>query len=170
MPSAASIPQSTSARQACTGIDVALSFAGAGVAGMLWWADRTRQDVPCSADGGCGIVAASPWSHVNLFVWQHVPVALLGLVGYLFLLTLSMLRLGWDGDLVQRRLHGLVWLVTAGGTAYSWYLQWIAHYAIGAYCPWCRTSAFIMTALFATATAEWWIMHRRAGGRRLANE
>ena len=162
MPSAASI------RQICTVIEAALSFAGAGIAGTLWWADRTRQDVPCSADGGCEIVAASAWSHVDLIFWHHVPVALLGLLGYLFLLMLAMLRLGAEREVTQTRLHHLFWLGTAGGTAYSWYLQWVAHTQIGAFCVWCRCSAIVMTLLFLTAVWEW-LAERRSQGRPLVN-
>lgn len=149
MPSVASI------RQTCTMIEAALSFVGAGIAGTLWWKDQMHQDVPCSADGGCEIVAASSWSHVDLGLWHHVPVALLGLLGYVALLTLAMLRLGSDSAVWNRRGHRLIWLATGGGTAYSWYLQWIAHEKIGAYCVWCRYSAIVMTLLFLTASWEW---------------
>lgn len=156
MPSAASI------RQICTVIEAALSFVGAGIAGTLWWADRTRQNLPCSADGGCVIVGDSAWSHVDLVFWHHVPVALLGLLGYLLLLTVSMLRLGTESAITNFRLHRFFWLVTAGGAAYSWYLQWVAHYKIGAFCIWCRSSAIVMTVLFLTAAWEWWTMQKQA--------
>jgi len=154
MPSAASI------RQTCLMIEAALSFVGAGIAGTLWWADRLHQDVPCSADGGCLAVAGSHWSHVDLIVFHDVPVALLGLLGYLGLMTLSMLRLGSESAAWDRRLHRLVWLTAAGGAGYSWYLQWVAHFKIGAFCPWCFSSAIVMTALLLTTTWEW-----RAGQR-----
>lgn len=159
MPSAASI------RQTCTVIEAALSFAGAGIAGTIWWKDRMHQDLPCSADGGCELVAASAWSHVDLLFWHQVPVALLGLIGYVGLLTLAMLRLGSESDTWNRRGHRLIWLAAGGGTAYSWYLQWIAHAKIGAFCVWCRSSAIVMTLLFLTATWEWWAT-RRTGSER----
>lgn len=159
MPSAASI------RQTWVVIEAALSFVGAGIAGTLWWADRTRRDVPCNADGGCEIVNNSAWSHVDLLVWHHVPVALLGLLGYLLLLTLAMLRLGSETDAWDRRLHRLTWLLAAGGAAYSWYLQWVAHAKIGAFCLWCRSSAVVMTLLFLTVAWEWWAARQRNRGR-----
>jgi uncharacterized membrane protein len=141
-----------------------LSFAGAGIAGTLWWADQTRQDVPCSADGGCAIVSASRWSHLDLIVFHQVPVALLGLIGYVLLLSLAMLRLGSEDVRLDRRLHLLIGLISAGGAGYSWFLQWIAHADIGAFCIWCRSSAIVMTLLFCTAAAEW------AAGRRQSLE
>ena len=158
-----SMPGAASIRQTWVVIEAALSFVGVGIAGMLWWKDRVHEDVPCSADGGCEIVAASHWSHVDLIVFHHVPVALLGLIGYFVLLTLAMLRLGSESDVWERRLHRLVWLTAAGGTAYSWYLQWVAHFKIGAYCPWCRSSAIVMTLLLLTATWEWWAARHRTG-------
>jgi len=170
MSSAVSTTQSEPIRQICTVIEAALSFVGAGIAGTLWWADKTRQDVPCSADGGCEIVAASKWSHVDLIFFHNVPVALLGLLGYLFLLSIAMLRLGWESEKAQKTLHGLIWLITAGGVGYSWYLQWVAHFEIGAYCPWCRASAITMTVLFLTATVEWAAQRRRYHRGILANE
>jgi len=160
MPSAAFI------RQTWVVVEAGLSFVGAGIAGTLWWKDRMHQDVPCSADGGCEIVAASAWSHVDLLVWRHVPIALLGLLGYLLLLTLAMLRLGSESDVWDRRLHRLMWLLAAGGTAYSWYLQWVAHAKIGAFCIWCRSSAVVMTVLFLTEVWEWWAARRKRQRRR----
>lgn len=143
-------------RSIFTTAEAALSFGGAGIAGALWWADQTRQDLPCSANGGCEVVAASAWSHVDLIVVHHVAVALLGLIGYVLLLSLAMLRLGTDNARSNQRLHQLIWLISGGGVLYSWYLQWVAHAEIGAYCPWCRSSAIVMTLLFLVASGEWW--------------
>ncbi len=159
MTSAASI------RQTWTMIEAALAFVGAGIAGTLWWKDRVHQDMPCTSDGGCGIVADSRWSHIDLIVFHHVPVALLGLLGYLALLTIAMLRLGSETDRADRLLHRLAWFLAAGGAAYSWYLQWIAHAKIGAFCIWCRSSAIVMTLLLLTVTWEWWAARRQVQRR-----
>ncbi len=156
-----SMPSAASIRQIWLVIEAALSFVGAGIAGTLWWKDRVHQDMPCTGDGGCGIVAASRWSHVDLIVFHDVPAALLGLLGYLALLTLAMLRLGAESDIWDRRMHRVVWLLAAGGAAYSWYLQWVAHFKIGAFCIWCRSSAIVMTLVLLTATWEWWVSRRR---------
>ena len=132
----------------------ALSFVGAGIAGSLWWSERAGVDLPCTASGGCALVAASRWSHLNLPGLPHTPVALLGLLGYVFLLGLSLVRFGTESERADWRLHGLFWLITGTGTAFSWYLQWVAATEVHAYCPWCRASAWTMTALLLTATAE----------------
>ncbi len=132
-----------------------LSFAGAGIAGTLWWADETRQDLPCSSGGGCAAVAASAWSHVDLIAVHHVSVALLGLIGYVLLLTLAMLRLGTEDARLDHALHKVIGLISAGGVLYSWFLQWVAYAEIGKTCWWCRSSAITMTLLFCTAALEW---------------
>ena len=143
-----------------------LAFAGAGIAGTIWGFDQAHKDLPCTSDRGCDIVAASTWSHIDLIFVHHVPVALLGLLGYVLLLSLAMLRLGSDSLRWDSRLHGLIGLVSGGGFGYSWYLQWIAHAKIGAFCPWCRASAIVMTLLFFTAVWEWSASRRRLDGQR----
>ena len=143
------------ARTIFVSAEAALSFLGAGIAGTIWQADRSHQDLPCTADGGCEIVNASRWSHVDLIFVHHVPVAILGLAGYVLLLSLAMLRLGTDNPRLDSRLHALIGVISGGGLLYSWYLQWIAHAEIGAFCIWCRTSAIVMTVLFGTAILEW---------------
>ncbi len=132
----------------------ALSFVGAGIAGSLWWSERAGADLPCTADGGCALVAASRWSHIDLPGLPHTPVALLGLLGYVLLLGLSMLRLGTENAALDTRLHRSIWLIAGTGTAFSWYLQWVAATEVHAYCPWCRASAWTMTLLLWAATAE----------------
>ena len=140
--------------------EAALSFLGAGIAGTIWQADRHHQDLPCTADGGCEIVNASRWSHLDLIFVHHVPVAVLGLAGYVLLLSLAMLRLGTENPRLDSRLHTLIGVISGGGVLYSWYLQWIAHAEIGAFCIWCRASAIMMTVLFGTAALEWWAGRR----------
>lgn len=134
--------------------EAALSVVGAGIAGTLWWAHRRHVDLPCTADGGCGQVAASSQAYVNLGPWHDIPVALLGLLGYVALLTLSMLKLGSDSPASLHLWRRLFWAVSAAGFAYSWYLQYVAHFVIGAFCVWCFSSATVMTALFAVAAWE----------------
>ena len=132
-----------------------LAFVGAGIAGTLWWADQTRQELPCSSGGGCAAVAASVYSHVDLIFVHHVSVALLGLIGYVLLFTAAMLRLGTEEARWDRMLHGIIGLVSAGGVLYSWFLQWVAYAEIGKTCWWCRSSAVTMTLLFCAAAWEW---------------
>ena len=137
-----------------------LSVLGAGIAGTLWWSHRVHVDLPCTSDGGCIQVADSHWSSLTLGPLHDIPVALLGMIGYIVLLTLSMMKMGAETETSVRRLHSLLWLVSLGGTAYSWYLQYVAHFKIGAFCIYCFSSACTMTLLFLLATVEA-ALHRR---------
>lgn len=141
--------------------EIALSVLGAAIAGTLWWADRNKVDLPCTASGGCELVAQSAWSHVTIGPWHDIPVALLGFVGYALLLTLSMAKWGSEDLKTRQYLLALVWLGGAGGFAYSWILQYIAHFRIGAFCVWCFASALTITALFAVASWEALAARRR---------
>ncbi len=156
------MPRAVRHRMLFVSAEAALSFVGAGIAGTIWRADQIHQDLPCTADGGCEIVNSSRWSHVDLLVLHHVPVAILGLAGYVLLLSLAMLRLGSDSPRLDSRLHALIGFISGGGVLYSWYLQWVAHAEIGAFCIWCRSSAIVMTVLFGIAAVEW------LAGRRLS--
>ncbi|MBV9851194.1 MAG: vitamin K epoxide reductase family protein [Armatimonadetes bacterium] len=135
--------------------ETALSVVGAGIAGTLWWAHRSNIELPCTGDGhGCDLVNDSPWAHVTLGPWHDVPVALLGFLTYLVLLTLAMMKLGADTERGRRRLHGPFWAISLFGAGYSLYLQYVAHVEIGAFCVWCFSSAVVMALLFLTATVE----------------
>lgn len=134
--------------------EAVLSFFGAGIAGTLWWAHHNNVELPCTSGGGCDVVAASAWAHVRLGPWHDVPLALLGFLAYLGLLTLSMAKLGSDSPAHQRALQRLLWAGTLFGAAYSWYLQYVAHFRIGAFCVWCFSSALVMTALLVVTTWE----------------
>ena len=134
--------------------EAALSFLGVGIAGTLWWAHRNAVELPCTSDGGCELVAQSRWSHLSMGPFHDIPVALLGLLAYIGLFSLSMAKLGSDSLGLQRGLQRLLWAGAVFGAAYSWYLQYIAHFRIFAFCVWCFSSALVMTALFVVTTWE----------------
>jgi uncharacterized membrane protein len=140
--------------------EAVFSFVGACIAGTLWWAHRSHVDLPCTSDGGCSTVAESSWAHISLGPLHNIPVALLGLIGYIVLLSLSMMKMTAESEITVRRLHGLLWLVTVGGVGYSWYLQYVAHFKLDAFCIYCFSSACVMTLLFLMATVEI-VLHRR---------
>jgi uncharacterized membrane protein len=135
-------------------LETLFSALGAGIAGTLWWAHRINYELPCTSGGGCDTVNASSWSHITLGPLHQVPVALLGLITYLVLLTLAMSKIGAETERSCRVLHVLFLLINGVGTAYSWYLQYVAHFEIGAFCVWCFSSACVMTLLFFIALYE----------------
>lgn len=127
-----------------------LSTVGAADAGTLWWAHRRNLSLPCTGDGhGCDLVAASRWAHLSVGPVHDFPLALAGLGAYLTLLTLCLAILGTDTARGRQGLRRALWAVTVPGVAYSWYLQYVAHFKIGAFCVWCFSSACVMTLLFA---------------------
>jgi len=133
--------------------ELVLSFIGALIAGTKYFADKNHIDLPCTADGGCEIVANSSWSHLSLF-GLSIPVALLGLAGYVLILTIVMVRMGADDPRPARLALWAQSLIVAGGFAYSWYLQYIAHFVLGAFCIWCFSSACAMTLLCIVTTID----------------
>jgi uncharacterized membrane protein len=82
----------------------------------------------------CATVQSSVWSKVD-----GVPVALLGLIGYVSLLASLRVR----GDL--GRATGF--LITLIGFGFSAYLTYREAHSIHAYCEWCLGSAVCMTIL-----------------------
>lgn len=130
----------------------ALSTLGAADAGTLWWAHRFNYLLPCTGDGhGCDLVAASRWAHLSWGPVHDFPLALAGLLAYVAALTLCLAILGADTARGRRHLRWTLLTITLPGVCYSWFLQYVAHFKIGAFCVWCFSSACIMTLLFGLA-------------------
>ncbi len=130
----------------------ALSTLGAADAGILWWAHRRNLSLPCTGDGhGCDLVAASRWAHLSVGPVQGFPLALLGLLAYLAMLTLCLAILGTDTARARQNLRLALLVVAIPGVCYSWFLQYVAHFKIGAFCVWCFSSACVITLLCGVA-------------------
>ena len=112
---------------------VFLSMIGAGVAAYLTYAHVTGSQLAC-ATGGCEIVQHSKYSEL-----AGVPVAALGLAGYVALAATAAFR----SDLV--RATGAV--VALAGFAFGVYLIYIQVAVIDALCQWCLTSDGVLTLL-----------------------
>ncbi len=119
-----------------------LSMAGMGVSGYLTWAHLAGQSVACGQSRGCDIVQQSVYSEVG-----GIPVAVLGLVAYTTLLTLTLLQ-----GRISEDLDGYIPLAIFGisliGVLYSAYLTYLELYVIYAICRWCVSSAIIIAAIF----------------------
>jgi vitamin-K-epoxide reductase (warfarin-sensitive) len=89
---------------------------------------------PCdiNAKWDCGIVNHSPFAEV-----LHVPVAAIGIAGYLALAGLAIIR--------RRRLLASLAVVALG---FSLYLTYIEKYVLEVYCIYCVTSLGIITLTF----------------------
>lgn len=112
---------------------VLLCLAGV-VAASLALREHYREDAsPCSINErwDCGIVNHSPYA-----VFLGVPVAVIGIVGYLLL-----------GALAFRRAYRLMLLAALPGLAFSLYLAHIEKDVLGVWCIYCAISLGVISLL-----------------------
>ena len=119
-----------------------LALFGAGVAGYLTTTQAAGGGVVCFGLSGCDIVAASPYAHT-----LGIPVALLGALVYAFVAVTAVA--GYIRPSTLGKLAALgVFAAACAGLAFSIYLTVIEGTVLGAYCPWCLTSAGTMLVVF----------------------
>ncbi len=103
----------------------------------------------------CDVVNQSEYSEV-----AGVPVAFIGLAGYLFFAAVAGMALAWPR--FRRRGGYLVLLAALPALAYSLYLTYIEIFVLGAVCPMCMLSLALVTTI--TVLAAWGaVRDRRAG-------
>jgi uncharacterized membrane protein len=118
----------------------ALAMLGVAIAGYLTYVHYADIEPICAAGGGgCHKVQTSDYAKL-----AGIPVALLGLVGYV--LILLSLRVPGDSGLLAGAALAL------GGFGFSAYLTYRELFTIDAICQWCVASAVVM-ALLAGLTA-----------------
>ena len=101
----------------------------------------------CTASHG----AASPCEQVQFSVWASVagiPVALLGLIGYVLILGSLLIP-----DREEARLATLG--LTIIGVGFSGYLTYREIHSIHAICEWCVSSAVILTLLLIASVTRY---------------
>lgn len=114
---------------------IVLAVIGLGVAIYLTYVHYAGIKPACTAGESCVKVQTSVWSKVD-----GVPVALLGLIGYVFILG-SLLA----PDREETRIATLG--LTVIGVGFSAYLTYRELFSIHAVCEWCASSAVILTLL-----------------------
>jgi uncharacterized membrane protein len=114
---------------------VVLAVAGLGVASYLVYVHYSGTPPACTFGQSCLKVQTSVWSKLD-----GVPVALLGLIGYVLILG-SLLA----PDREETRLATLG--LTLVGVGFSAYLTYRELFSIHAVCEWCVSSAVILTLL-----------------------
>ena len=115
----------------------ALAALGAAVTGYLLYVRQSGGELVCTT-GGCETVQNSPYAEV-----LAVPVAALGLAGFLALLVTAIGRAEWA------RLGQAA--IALAALAFSGYLLYIQLAVIGAVCQWCVATDVITTAIAALA-------------------
>jgi vitamin-K-epoxide reductase (warfarin-sensitive) len=123
-----------------------LALAGVVIASLTWQVHYSNSTEPCSINErwDCGIVNHSPYA-----VIAHVPVAAIGIAGYLLL-----------GGLALARRRRVLAVLAAAGFAFSLYLTHIERSILQVYCLYCVISLGIITLV--TVLSLIWAV---AGGR-----
>lgn len=122
---------------------VALSALGILVSGYLSVKRLTGGNLACSRWAQCDVVNNSTYAKIS-----GVPVAFIGLAGYLVLLGLALAALQTWGP-SHRRLLVISFVLALGGVGFSAYLTYIELFVIEAICNWCVASAILITLLAA---------------------
>ena len=117
-----------------------LALAGVVVSALALQVHYSTATEPCdiNAKWDCGIVNHSPFAEV-----LHVPVAAIGIAGYLVMGGLALFR--------RRRLLAALAL---GALGFSLYLTYIEKYVLEVYCIYCVTSLGIVTLI--ALLSLWW--------------
>jgi uncharacterized membrane protein len=129
---------------------LALALLGAGVAAYLTFVRYTGGTVACTT-GGCELVQGSRYSAV-----AGIPVALIGLVGYLCIAASTVVR-GEAGAALGLAL-------TSVGFAFAMYLLYVQAFVIEAFCHWCLASDAVLTILLALGALRLALALRAAAG------
>ena len=122
-----------------------LALVGVGITAYLVVVRYSDAGIFCSS-GGCETVQHSKYAKV-----AGIPVAILGLVGYLLILASAALR----SELA--RIGGAI--VALVGFVFGMYLIWVQLEKIGATCDWCLASDGVLTLLLIATglrVAEMW--------------
>jgi uncharacterized membrane protein len=121
---------------------VLLALAGIIVSGLALRVHYVDEDQPCHIHDkwDCGVVNHSPYSAIG-----GVPVAGIGIAGYLLIGVLGFLR---------RR--GILLGAVAGGFAFALYLTHIEAHVLGVWCLYCVISQAIIALLLLLAIA--WLL------------
>jgi len=127
---------------------VLLAVAGMVVSGLALKVHYDTGSEPCRINDkwDCGMVNHSPYA-----VFHGVPVAAIGIAGYLLIAILGVLR--WRGLLV---------LVVLVGFGFAWYLTNIEIHVLAVWCLYCVISQVIIAGLALLALGWFgWARFRR---------
>lgn len=120
-----------------------LAVVGLGVATYLTIIHYAGINPACTAGQSCVKVQTSQWSKL-----AGIPVALLGLIGYIGILSTLLAP-----EREEARLATLG--LTVMGFGFSAYLTYRELFSIHAICEWCASSAVIMTVLLGCAITRY---------------
>ncbi|MBI2846361.1 MAG: vitamin K epoxide reductase family protein [Chloroflexi bacterium] len=119
-----------------------LSLAGALVSAYLVYVKVSGSSLLCTGVGGCEVVNASVYSEI-----MGIPIAFLGLLMFLVLLGLGIWQFYAINE--KRNIALAIFTISLAGMLYSAYLTYIELFVLRAICPWCVTTAVLITAILA---------------------
>jgi len=127
-----------------------LAIAGVVVSVLALRVHYSTESAPCSINEkwDCGIVNHSPYAEI-----RGVPVAAIGIAGYLLIAALAILR---------RR--GLLLVAVLIGMAFALYLTHIEAAVLGVWCVYCVISQGIIATLLLLSIG-WVVWHARRGAQ-----
>lgn len=123
-------------------VAAALALVGVAISGYLTWVHYAEVEPVCTGISNCVRVQSSKYAELG-----GIPVAVIGLAGYLAILG----SLGVRGE-TGRLLTAFLALVGVGFSAYLTYLELAVIHAI---CQWCVASAAVMAALAVVAVGRY---------------
>ena len=122
---------------------IIVALLGVFVAGYMAWAEVTGNETVCVDTGSidCAAVQESVYAET----WD-IPVAILGLVGYLAILAVLVL----EDQIAFLATYGrsLVVAMALFGVMFQTYLTYIEADVLHKWCQWCLASYVLITALF----------------------
>lgn len=119
-----------------------LSLLGIALSGYLTYVHFNRSEGWCPTGGGCYDVWDSEYSVVF-----GIPVALIGLLGYIALFGMSYLRLYYPDMGIVENFPTYMLVISVVGGAFSIYLTLIEIFVIQAVCDYCFSAFVVMMAI-----------------------
>ncbi len=119
-----------------------LSLLGIFVSGYLTYIHYSGEPIICGGSNSCELVNASRYAFIG-----PIPVSALGLMAYLTILILSLIK----SDEERQWPAILTFGVALIGVMFQWYLFYIEVAVLHALCYWCLASQAIITAIFVLA-------------------
>ena len=120
---------------------VALGALGIMVSGYLTVKRLSGGSLACTRWAQCDVVNSSPYATIG-----GVPVAFIGLAGYLVLFGLAAVAVQAQ-EVRRRQALWASFILSVGGLLFSIYLTYLELYVIQALCSWCVASAIIILLL-----------------------
>lgn len=123
-----------------------MSGVGLVISAYLTWVHYSGNLALCIGVGGCEIVQASRFA-----VAGGVPVALIGLAGFVLIFGLAVLRLR---EAAPAWADTGIFALSIAATLYVAYLTYVELFVLGAVCPWCVAVALCSVIVLAVVGAE----------------